>query len=251
MSKADESESNNCDCDILQINDPFGSIGIQNFTKQNYTLWGSPYYFSTQLSMISSNNVYHTYSQYNVSLKTFEARKKYRKEDFHSFENKCINEAKKNFTTVRLLLVSAISRCLRDNNNCSGTRKLTWNVKGVNLKAKNPCQFPFIYKNVAFESCTKMDRDKFWCATTVNATNHQTSWGYCNDLCPQEDNISKSNQVAVKPSRFNIELVIGILVGILLMIACIIVGYRCTKKKKVITHKSGKYVLLDRKQCLL
>ena len=56
MLKADESESNDCDCDVLEINDPHGSIGNQNFTRQNGTYNEKPYYVSGQWNMIAWNN---------------------------------------------------------------------------------------------------------------------------------------------------------------------------------------------------
>ena len=49
-----------------------------------------------------------------------------------------------------------------------------------------PCQFPFIFKNETFNSCTpKHDPDdKLWCSTRTNPiTNEhikgQDLWGYC------------------------------------------------------------------------
>ena len=46
------SESGNCDCDVLQINDPDGVIGDQNFTKQNGKLNEKPYYYATMNSLL-------------------------------------------------------------------------------------------------------------------------------------------------------------------------------------------------------
>ena len=175
-------ESDTCECHVLQIRDPYALIGIQNFTKQNDTMFGNPYYFSTKQNRIASNNEYWVYHQYNATEKKFELIKKYSKEDFFSIENKCKNETKKSGKYI-----SAISRCLRDNSDCSGTIEVFYDFIDVNLQAKNPCQFPFIYKNVKYESCTNITRNKYWCATTVNATNHLTSWGYCNESCPMED----------------------------------------------------------------
>ena len=269
MHNALANENNNCDCDILQIESgvpwipgykPHGLIGNQNFTKQNGTINGKPHYFSTQQSIISWKGQYWSYDIYDDHLKMFTAIKTYPTHVF-SFEKDCTNVTWT--TTWGYLSIFVKSQCLTENiNHCSATKEITRNFtdgtqsKQVTLQAKNPCQFPFMYKNITYNYCIKRKKyknDKFWCAATVDETNHLINWGYCSDLCPledkgyknrfnQEDNISKSNQVAVKPSRFNFELVIGILVGILLMIACIIVGYRCTKKKKGITHKSGNHV---------
>ena len=94
------------------------------------------------------------------------------------------------------------SSCLRENRNCSGKKEFTrifrhgkWIMQNgpskeltqIKLHSKNPCQFPFIHKNVKYKSCTKMDHEKLWCATTVNTTNHVTSWGYCTDSCSLEE----------------------------------------------------------------
>ena len=49
-----------CECNVLQIYDQVGVIGIQNFTKQNDTDNGNPIYFSTQQNMITSNNDFWT-----------------------------------------------------------------------------------------------------------------------------------------------------------------------------------------------
>ena len=72
-------ESDTCECHVLQIRDPDGSIGVQNFTKQNDTMFGYPYYFSTKQNMISSDNKYWYYGQYNDTEKKFGPRKKYLK----------------------------------------------------------------------------------------------------------------------------------------------------------------------------
>ena len=80
-------ESDNCDCDVLQVNDPDGPIGYQNFTKQNGTLDGKPYYFSTQQNMISWNNHWF-YEVYNPNLVVFESKQLFlTKAEVFSFEN--------------------------------------------------------------------------------------------------------------------------------------------------------------------
>ena len=122
-------ESDNCDCNVLQIYDKFGVIGIQNFTKQNNTHNGNPIYFSTLQNMITSNDDHWTYYQYNAAEKMFYRKRTYSKQDFESFKNKC-----KNFG---LRYISEISQCLRDNSNCSGTREAYWNTQNIDLQAKN------------------------------------------------------------------------------------------------------------------
>ena len=101
--------------------------------------------------------------------------------------------------------------------------------KQINVQARDPCKFPFIYENVTYNSCTKKDH-KFWCATSVNSTNHyQKSWGYCNDFCPKEERTIKSWQL-------------GLMVGILVcfLIIGIIICYICIKKKKAVTPENPK-----------
>ena len=179
-------ESNNCDCDVLQINDPYGSIGNQNFTRQNGTYNEKPYYVSGQWNMISWNNHFWSYDTYNSKFKMIESSKIHSPNIF-SFEHMCQNVTKKVFWNGSIVK----SRCLRDNSNCSATNDFSMKFKDkqVKLHSKDSCKFPFIYKNVTYFSCIKRGKylDKFGCATTVDFTNKVTSWGYCNDLCPVQD----------------------------------------------------------------
>ena len=80
--------SGTCDCDVLQINDTSGVIGLQDFTKQNYVLHGKPFYISNQRNMISWNSQKWSYDKYNGHLKKFEPTKDYTARSF-SFENNC------------------------------------------------------------------------------------------------------------------------------------------------------------------
>ena len=185
-------ESANCDCDVLQVDDPDGLIGYQNFTKQNQTRNGKPIYFSTQQNMIYWDNQYWSYDKYDADLITFKAGIDKYGLTLFSNENGC---KKTNRSKIQKgIIIYVKSQCLRENRNCSATRELTRHFaygsrvhQQVQMQAKNPCKFPFIYKDVTYNSCTKMDRNKLWCATTVDATNQKTSWGYCTDSCPMED----------------------------------------------------------------
>ena len=205
MLKDNKSEIDNCDCDVLQINDPDGLMGYQNFTKQNGLYQdGKPYFFSIQQNMIISYNNYWYYNKYSADLKLYKPIKIEALKLF-SFENMCKNATRKLEWKGRSIFVN--SQCLRHNSNCLATKELTRNfvngnhLKEVKLQAKNPCKFPFIYKNVTYESCTKMDRDKFWCAAIVDDTNHLTSWGYCNDLCPQDNQDDRNRYIIIdRPS---------------------------------------------------
>ena len=81
-------ESANCDCDVLQVDDPDGLIGYQNFTKQNETRNGKPIYFSTQRNMIYWNKDYWSVDKYNALSDKFEWSKNYAAKSF-SFEKMC------------------------------------------------------------------------------------------------------------------------------------------------------------------
>ena len=48
-------ESNTCDCDVLEVNEPNGTIGHQNFTKQSGTLHEKPFYVSMKQHVIYWN----------------------------------------------------------------------------------------------------------------------------------------------------------------------------------------------------
>ena len=231
-------ESNTCDCDVLQVNDSSGVISYQNFTKQSGTLDNKPFYFSLKKGVIYSKDEQWSYAIYDDS-KGFVELKTYPK-TFFSLESICNNE------TWTLGWPNKVhTRCLKDNskNTCSAIREFTVNVnigdqKQINVQARDPCKFPFVYENVKYKSCTRKGH-KFWCATSVNSTQLSTnhypeSWGYCNDFYPKEE---RSDEVAVKSLHSG--LVVGILVSVLLILAFII-GYICIKKRKNITPESGK-----------
>ena len=79
-------ESNDCNCDVLQITGPDGFC--HNFTKQNEKLNGKPYFFSMKRNMISWDNGQWSYDKYNSSLNTFVTQKKFDPKSF-SFELLC------------------------------------------------------------------------------------------------------------------------------------------------------------------
>ena len=207
-------ESDNCDCEVLKVESgtrwvnfkPPGLIGNQNFTKQNGTLNGKPYYFSTQKNIISWKSPYWSYDIYDDHLKMFTSIKTYPTKVF-SFDKNCTNV---NWTTIwGYLSIFVKSQCLRENiNYCSASKEITKNFtdgtqsKQVKLQAKNPCKFPFMYKNITYNYCIKRNKyknDKFWCAATVDETNNLISWGYCSDLCPLEQSyINRFNLIFFK-----------------------------------------------------
>ena len=173
----------NCNCDVLQINDQDGVIGNQIFTKQNETYNGKPYYFSSRDNMISWNNHFWSYDTYDSKLMIFESQETFANKLF-SFENMCNNVD--NVWNERRIK----SRCSRDDSNCSATNDFTrkFKEKQVKLHSKDSCKFPFIYNNTAYKTCIKRN-DNFLCAATVDEANNPTSWGFCSNSCPlEEDN---------------------------------------------------------------
>ena len=174
----------NCDCDVLQITTPDGSSS--NFTKQNGLISMKPYYLSMKRSLISWRKRKWSYDKFDPRWGKFMTIQKLN-ENFFSFEKTC-NKITKGMNWEGKI-IDITSQCLRHNSNCLATRALTWNhfTEKVKLQAKNPCKFPFTYKNVTYNSCIKKNRDNFWCAATIDATNQKTSWGYCTDSCPMED----------------------------------------------------------------
>ena len=242
----------NCDCDVLQITTPDGSSS--NFTKQNGLISMKPYYLSMKRSLISWRKRKWSYDKFDPRWGKFMTIQKLN-ENFFSFEKTCNKITKRMNWEGKIIDIT--SQCLRHNSNCLATRELSWTrstggskTKRIKLQAKNPCKFPFIYRNVTYNSCTKKDYNKIWCATTVNATNHETSFGICNALCPREDFVIKPDEVVVKSLDFKLE--VGISVGVFLILAFII-GCICIKKKKMITQESGKYyysTLLNNHTCI-
>merc|ERR1712168_891379 len=55
------------------------------------------------------------------------------------------------------------------------------------------CQFPFIWRNTTFTSCTNylLEEEKPWCSTKVDQFNEHIpgigEWGYCNADCPSDE----------------------------------------------------------------
>ena len=178
-------ESNTWDCDVLQVNDPNGTIGYQNFTKQSGTLYEKPFYVSMKQHVIYWNNVshwcyaFHFYQPGACHLGIYD-------KDIFSLESICKNS---NRTGQALTISSLTTRCLRsnlrDNNICSATKNFPMNVtiddniNEVEVIAKDPCIFPFKYNNKYYTTCINKDHERSWCATRVNSTDHYQDeiWG--------------------------------------------------------------------------
>ena len=54
-------------------------------------------------------------------------------------------------------------------------------IEGTANGAK--CRFPFTYRGVTYNGCTKKDEDKLWCRTTADG-DPQPKFGFCPDDCP-------------------------------------------------------------------
>jgi len=52
-----------------------------------------------------------------------------------------------------------------------------------------PCHFPFVYKNIAYNHCTKVDHNAYWCSTQVDSMGKHIvgKWGNCASSCPTGD----------------------------------------------------------------
>jgi hypothetical protein len=119
-SSALANESDDCKCDVLEING--GLIFYQNFRKQNDTHNGKPYYFSDQWNLISWKFHHWSYEKYDTSLKKFVTTAMYNPK-FFSFDHMCKNVTGEIFREGKHIFIN--SRCLRDNGNCSATNDLT------------------------------------------------------------------------------------------------------------------------------
>ena len=186
-----------CPCDVLEVESDW-LAGTQKFTKQIGTLNGEPYYFSTNWYLISwktGTPPYWSIDKFNAFSKAFESIQNFTVRKMFSFESMCQPNKWNILNRKTGKNIVTIIKCLNDNSNCSASKELTMSFKDgnhskqVQLQAKEPCQFPFIYKNVIYKSCIKRGKylDKFGCATTVDSNIKLTSWGYCNDLCPVQD----------------------------------------------------------------
>ena len=189
--------SDDCPCDVIEVEGDW-LVGTQKFTKQIGTLNGEPYYFSTKWYLISwktGTPPYWSIDKFNAFSKAFESIQNFTVRKMFSFESMCQPNKWNILNRKTGKNIVTIIKCLNDNSNCSASKELTMSFKDgnhskqVQLQAKEPCQFPFIYKNVIYNSCIKRGKylDKFWCATSVDATNRKKRWGQCNDLCPLED----------------------------------------------------------------
>ena len=79
--------------------------------------------------------------------------------------------------------------CLIDNNSCFSSKQneIRDGVKRVyKFDVRNPCIFPFKHENTTYNSCKRMAKSGFKCATSVDADLELQKSAFCNDLCPYE-----------------------------------------------------------------
>ena len=105
-------------------------------------------------------------------------------------------------------------------------------------EAKECCIFPFMYKGVTYDKCTRAKansnmtgwdiRGKLgwvqwaWCATIVNNTNQEMKkWHHCGPKCPGYEDLSANNW----------KNYVTIAVAALLIIGLVVFIVRCQKKK--------------------
>ena len=235
-----------CDCNVLQVNESDDLMGNQNFTKQNGTWNGKPFYFSMQQGRISWNIYYWSYDIYHENLKRFVPGHHYNEEIF-SLKTVCKGGRIGKIQRVQREKTFLIkTQCLRDNNNCSAEKELAVTFLDEvhnrttehKLKATQPCTFPFVYKNVKYYSCTNIDFKTFWCATTVNASNHyqQGNWGYCNHLCTTEDSLNSTPWLLM--------IVVGSFI-FLFILSIILYLYYAKRKKEIDTVMNGNLAMIN------
>jgi hypothetical protein len=54
-----------------------------------------------------------------------------------------------------------------------------------------PCVFPFVYQGIEYHSCTAVDHDRPWCATTEGFRANEGNWGNCEkDTCLDDEDDS-------------------------------------------------------------
>merc|ERR1711973_61048 len=75
----------------------------------------------------------------------------------------------------------------------SGTTSSTVPCIDCTTEQGKACQFPFIWRNITFTTCTNylLEEDKPWCSTKVDQFNEHIpgigEWGYCDSNCPSDE----------------------------------------------------------------
>jgi len=71
---------------------------------------------------------------------------------------------------------------------------------------QKPCVFPFIYKEITYNSCTSVDHKDYWCATKVSEKGEYMwrKWDHCDlDMCPRSCNEDISQITDINTMKAN------------------------------------------------
>ena len=188
-------ESQNCNCEILQIYNSENPSLYHNFSKQAGEINGKPFYFSIKSRMIHWSNLENRWMG-NIYLKQYGVFGPIGPPHNDAIANliehnsSCLSfSSERNYNDVTKVkcLVDNFGKCfaIRQQKGEIQTGKTHLDTTHYEATAKAPCVFPFKYRNVTYYSCTTMDFGEFWCATLIDATTLKwRQWGYCNKSCP-------------------------------------------------------------------
>ena len=163
----------------------------EKFSRQSNKINGQSFYISIHNKIIwwsTKENNWLVYSRHGSEVYSPVSKKE---------NSSCLSSSKyPNVKGVQNCMIA--SRCVKFQNKCLATKE----EKGVldelynqtnylefEATSKNPCVFPFIYKNTKentvkiHKTCTKEEYDRFWCATSIFENGYWKTWGYCNGFC--------------------------------------------------------------------
>ena len=177
-------ESENCDCDTLQIHYSGDPKNYYNLTKQSKIINGKPFYYLLDAYILWWNNSSSSWRgcQSSKILPDIQVDR----------DLSCLSVSNdQNWTLLWKGDKGVIdSKCFRRNDECSAVREESGKRQDFIWEAtyRAPCIFPFYYNKKTYYSCTKEDYDLLWCATATNAsTLNLTQWGYCDESCLIQD----------------------------------------------------------------
>ena len=173
--------------------------GIQKFTKQIGTLNGKPYYFSTKWNLISWKNGAPNY---------------WSLDKYNSFSN--VFESTATFTTLKMFSFD----------NMCENKKWTLTDEGGNKVTRSQC-----LEDTSDCPNTKKLTTSLKNGSHIQSVNLQAKYY---DLCPPPEKADEADVVTSK-SKY----IVGILVGVFIIVAIIIIGYICIKKRKRVAHPNA------------
>ena len=164
-----------------------------NFTKQISTFEDRPFYYSLGIDVLwwsneKSNWLGQTYDEeLRKFVPIFQIKKNFSHLDFPENHDWTILQ-KTNDIVIKSRYLTYDSKCLgvrEDSNEIPYNKTYLAPIKAT---AKSPCVFPFKYEGKLYNSCTNVDADGCWCATSVNSDLdfEWTNWGFCSESCPIE-----------------------------------------------------------------